>query len=90
MDGVITKAGFSTVAESLQLKKKIYTIMLKNHPEIQETANTLIAMGLTKPISLSMQPEEVASILTSPFQAKKNSIKFGGEDFILKEIQKHI
>ena len=90
MDGVITKAGFSTVAESLQFKKKIYTIMLKNHPEIQETANTLIAMGLTKPISLSMQPEEVASILTSPFHTEKNSIKFGGEDFILKEIQKHI
>ena len=90
MDGVITKAGFSTVAEALQFKKKIYTIMLKNHPEIQETANTLIAMGLTKPISLSMQPEEVASILTSPFHTEKNSIKFGGEDFILKEIQKHI
>ena len=90
MDGVITKAGFSTVAEALQFKKKIYTIMLKNHPEIQETANALIAMGLTKPISLAMPPEEVAAILTAPFEAGKNAIKFGGEKIVLKEIQKHI
>lgn len=87
--GVITKAGFSTVAEALQLRKRLFVIMLANHPEIQETARQLIEMGLAKPISLAMQPQEVAKILAAPFHSDKK-INFGGEKIIISAIEKYM
>jgi uncharacterized protein (TIGR00661 family) len=87
--GVITKAGFSTVAEALQLHKKLFIIMLANHPEIQETAHQLFAMGLAKPLSLAMEPQEVANILTAPFRSDKQ-INFGGEKIIIAAIEKYM
>jgi hypothetical protein len=89
VDGVITKAGFSTVAEALQLNKKLFIITLASHPEIQETANQLVEMGLAKPISLAMEPREVAGILTSPFFSSQK-IKFGGENIVINEIEKYM
>ena len=87
VDGVITKAGFSTVAEALQFGKKLFILPLVNHPEIQETAQSLQQLSLAKNIYMNMPFQEAARILNEDFPYSNNKIPFGGETVLIAEIE---
>ncbi len=89
VDGIISKAGFSTVAEALQFKKKLFIIRLENHPEIMETERTLLELGLARSISLDSEPEELVKILTTPFE-NRTEVSIDGMNHVLNEIKKWV
>ncbi|MDQ7063075.1 MAG: hypothetical protein Q9P90_02385 [candidate division KSB1 bacterium] len=91
ISGVITKAGFTTVAEALQTGKALFLLPLASHPEIRETERTLLQTGRATVIRLTDPPERTADLLRHPPQPKESLEElFGGEQVVLQEILRYL
>ncbi len=91
ISGVITKAGFTTVAEALQTGKVLFLLPLTSHPEIRETERALLQTGRAAAIRLTDPPERAAHLLRHPPQPKESLEElFGGEQVVLQEILRYL
>ncbi len=91
ISGVITKAGFTTVAETLQTGKALFLLPLASHPEIRETETALLKSGRAQQIRLTDPPERVAELLRHPPEPPADAdLLFGGEEMVLQEILRYV